>query len=414
MNRVTKKKKSVMNNSILDKDKKYLLACSFGPDSMAAFHLLLQNGYQFEVAIVNYHLRKESNLEVKGLIDYCNLHNIELHVLDVKKPITRNIENECRKIRYNYFKELCEKRRLLGVIVAHHQDDLIETYLLQKHRQNLPEYYGIKEKSIVFGVEVYRPLLDYKKKDLQDICEQNNVPYMIDLSNLKNAFLRNKIRHEIVEKLDDKNRDKILKEIAKKNKELESIFEVINSNDIHNIKTLIYFDEITYLYSINAMVKSVNPRASVSKKLALELLKIIKSDHPNIRLRIPHNLYFVKEYDRVYFEGEKKEISYSFVIDKPCELDTPYFYLDFRKNTKNRNVNISDYPLTIRNANKGDKTKIKDYEVEVRRLFIDWKMPLSIRKRWPVILNKDNEIIYVPRYRSDFVVDKDSNFFVKI
>lgn len=414
MNRGIKKKKSVMNNSILNKDKKYLLACSFGPDSMAAFHLLLQDGYKFEVAIVNYHLRKESNLEVKGLKDYCDLHNIELHILDVKKPIVRNIENECRKIRYSYFKELCEKRRLLGVVVAHHQDDLIETYLLQKHRQNLPEYYGIKEKSNIFGVDVYRPLLDYKKKELQDICDQNNVPYMIDLSNLENAFLRNKIRHEIVEKLDDKNREKLLKEIAIKNKELESIFAVINNNDIHNIKTLIYFDEITYLYSINAMVKSVNPRASISKKLALELLKIIKSDHPNIRLRVPHNLYFVKEYDQVYFEGEKKDVSYSFVIDRPRELDTPYFYLDFRKDTKNRNVKIDDYPLTIRNAQKGDKTKIKDYDVEVRRLFIDWKMPISLRKRWPVIINKNNEIIYVPRYRSDFVVDQASNFFVKI
>lgn len=403
-----------MNNSILNKDKKYLLACSFGPDSMAAFHLLLQDGYKFEVAIVNYHLRKESNLEVNGLKDYCNLHNIQLHILDVKKPIVRNIENECRKIRYNYFKELCEKRRLLGVIVAHHQDDLIETFLLQKHRQNLPEYYGIKEKSNIFGVDVYRPLLDYKKKELQDICEQNNVPYMIDLSNLENVFLRNKIRHEIVEKLDDKNREKILKEVVRKNKELESIFEVINSNDVHNIKTLIYFDEITYLYSINAMVKSVNPRASISKKLALELLKIIKSDHPNIRLRVPHNLYFVKEYDQVYFECEKKDVSYSFVIDRPRELDTPYFYLDFRKDTKNRNVKIDDYPLTIRNAQKGDKTKIKDYDVEVRRLFIDWKMPISLRKRWPIILNKNNEIIYVPRYRSDFVVDQASNFFVKI
>ena len=414
MNKETKKKKSVMNNSILDKSKKYLLACSFGPDSMAAFHLLLQYGYQFEVAIVNYHLRKESNLEVKGLEEYCSLHNIELHILDVKKPITRNIENECRKIRYNYFKELCEKRRLLGVITAHHQDDLIETYLLQKYRQNLPEYYGIKEKTTIFDVEVYRPLLDYKKKDLQDICEQFNVPYMIDLSNLENAFLRNKIRHEIVEKLDYKKRKELLEEIALKNKELDSIFEVINGNDIHNIKTIVYFDEITYLYSINAMVKTVNPKASISKKLALELLKIIKSDHPNIRLRIPHNLYFVKAYDRVYFESERKDVSYSFVVDKPCELDTPYFYLDFRKGANNRNVQTDDYPLVIRSAQKGDKTKIKDYEVEVRRLFIDWKMPAFLRKRWPVILNKNNKIVYVPRYKSDFVAEKDLNFFVKI
>lgn len=402
-----------MNNSILDKEKKYLLACSFGPDSMAAFHLLLQNRYKFEVAIVNYHLRKESDIEVKELEKYCNLHNVTLHILDVKKPIKGNIENECRKIRYNYFKELCENRRLSAVITAHHEDDLIETYLLQKLRQNLPEYYGISEKTNIFGVEVVRPLLSYKKKDLQDICEQNNVPYMIDSSNLETIYLRNKIRHEIIDNLDDKNRQKILKEIAVKNKELDSIYAVINSNDIHEIKTLIYFDEITYLYSINAMVKAVNSKASISKKLALELLKVIKSDRPNIRLKVPHNLYFVKEYGRVFFESEKLDINYSYIIDKPMELNTPYFYLDFRYDASNRNIKISDYPLIIRNAQKGDKTFIKDYEVEVRRLFIDWKMPTSLRKRWPVIINKNKEIVYVPRYRSDFVIDEHSNFYVK-
>ena len=47
----------------LDKDKKYLLACSYGPDSMALFYLLLEIGFKFDVAHVNYHLRKESDVE---------------------------------------------------------------------------------------------------------------------------------------------------------------------------------------------------------------------------------------------------------------------------------------------------------------------------------------------------------------
>ena len=49
----------------LDKNKKYLLACSYGPDSMALFSMLLEEGYRFEVAHVNYHFRNESNLEEK-------------------------------------------------------------------------------------------------------------------------------------------------------------------------------------------------------------------------------------------------------------------------------------------------------------------------------------------------------------
>ena len=47
----------------LDKSKRYLLACSFGPDSMALFDMLLKENYSFEVAHVNYHLREESDFE---------------------------------------------------------------------------------------------------------------------------------------------------------------------------------------------------------------------------------------------------------------------------------------------------------------------------------------------------------------
>ena len=56
----------------LDHSKKYLLACSFGPDSMALFSLLLEYGFNFDVAHVNYHLRKESDAEENGLKSFCD------------------------------------------------------------------------------------------------------------------------------------------------------------------------------------------------------------------------------------------------------------------------------------------------------------------------------------------------------
>ena len=62
----------------LNKNKKYLLACSYGPDSMALFNLLIKDNIDFDVAIVNYHLREESNLEVAWLKRYCELNNKSL------------------------------------------------------------------------------------------------------------------------------------------------------------------------------------------------------------------------------------------------------------------------------------------------------------------------------------------------
>ena len=92
----------------LDKNKKYLLACSYGPDSMALFSMLLKEGYQFEVAHVNYHFRIESDDEEKNLREYCDKNNIKIHVLDNKEKV--NYEHYKR----NNFKNLSVERSLVN------------------------------------------------------------------------------------------------------------------------------------------------------------------------------------------------------------------------------------------------------------------------------------------------------------
>ena len=194
----------------LDHQKKYLLACSYGPDSMALFYLLLKEKYDFDVAHVNYHLRPESDDETKGLQAYCDKYGKKLFVLHVNKEIKRNIEAKCREIRYKFFADLNEQNKYDAVLVAHNQDDHIETYLLQKKRKNLPLFYGINEKTTINGVHILRPLLGFSKPQLIDLCNSNNVPYSIDSTNLEQSFERNKIRINIVSKLTSKERDEYI------------------------------------------------------------------------------------------------------------------------------------------------------------------------------------------------------------
>ena len=104
---------------------------------------------------------------------------------------------------------------------------------------------------------------------------------------------------------------------------------------------------------------------------------------------------------------------YSIVINEPTVIDNDYFFANLLTDTKNRNITLADYPITIRSFKANDKYKIKDYEVLVRRLFIDWKMPMSMRPYWPIILNKEGKIIYIPRYQKDFIPDENTNFYVK-
>lgn len=397
----------------LDKNQRYLLACSFGPDSMALFHMLVNEGYYFEVAHVNYHLRKESIEEQENLRAFCQKNHVVFHLKDVEEKLSKtNIEKRCRDLRYLFFKKVIENNNLDAVLTGHHQDDVIETYIMQKRRRNLVLYYGIKEKMTINEVTIVRPLLNFSKKFLLDYCKNHHVPFAIDKSNLTDRYLRNVIRHKVVEKLTNEERKKYLLEIKKSNEQLQAILDKITQIDNCLNESYLRLNDTELLYALVLKGRQLKIDFKMSKKQGIEIRKILSSKTPNISIVID-GISFNKNYDSFSFSRLENSNDFSYILEKPSKLETPYFYLDFTRESENRNVTEKDYPLTIRNAKPSDKYLIKDYSKTMRRLFIDWKMPTYLRKRWPIILNREGRVIYVPRYRSDFIPEDNCNFYVK-
>jgi len=397
----------------LDKKQKYLLACSHGPDSMALLFMLKEEGYNFAVAHVNYHLREESDQEQAELEAYCKKNNIELYVKEVVEiKGNENLEQQCRIIRYTFFQELVKKYHFYAVLIAHNQDDVIETYLMQKTRQNLVEFYGIKENPIIFDVKIIRPLLNYTKQELLMFCDINKVEYSIDKTNLQDVFLRNKIRHQIVEKMNKEERKKILSEMELENKKISMIIQKISNLKTKSVEEYNRLSDDEFLYAIVNLGRKIKPDFIMSRAQGLEIRKIFNSDKANVTVDVS-GLKLVKSYESFDLFSDCDECKFSYEIKEPTVLDTPYFYLDFTGDASNRNVKLEDYPLTVRNARSDDTYIISGYSKVLRRLFIDWKVPLPLRKRWPVIVNKDGIIIYVPRYQKNFEADAKCNFYVK-
>lgn len=397
----------------LDKKQKYLLACSHGPDSMALFYMLKEEGYNFAVAHVNYHLREESDQEQKELEAYCAKNNVELYVKEVTESLGEtNLEEQCRIIRYTFFKELVNAYHFYAVLIAHNQDDVIETYLMQKTRQNLVEFFGIKENPIIFDTKIIRPVLGFSKQELLMFCDFNKVEYSIDKTNLQDVFLRNKIRHQVVEKMSKEEREKILDEMNAENEKLAKIQEKISQIKTKSIEEYNRLTDDEFLYAIVSLGRKLKPGFTMSRAQGLEIRKIFKSDKANVTVDIS-GLKLVKSYDSFDLIKDKNEQDFSFEIKEPTVLETDYFFLDFGGDTSNRNVTLNDYPLTVRNAKSDDTYIISGYAKQLRRLFIDWKVPLPLRKRWPVIVNKDGIIIYVPRYQKNFKKEDNCNFYVK-
>ena len=398
----------------LEKNKHYLLACSFGPDSMALFDMLLKEGYKFSVAHVNYHLREEADEEESKLRDFCFDNNIGIYVKDVDEGLgDSNLEKKCRDIRYNFFINIVKENHFDALLVAHQEDDLIETYIMQKRRKNLVNYFGIKEMSYFSDIEIIRPLLRYRKEELLMYCKMFNVPYAIDKTNLEDHFLRNQIRHSVVEKMSPIERKDILSEIDQANEKLSQIFITISKIQSNKVEEYLRLNDVEFLYALVALGRKLKADFIISKKQGEELRKVLLSEKPNIALNVG-GLCFFKEYDVLGFREFDEALDYFYDLTEPGILDTPYFYLDFTVDASNRNVKDDDYPLMIRNAQKDDEYEISGYKKELRRLFIDWKMPKSVRNRWPIIVNKDGIIVYVPRYQKDFVPDENTNFYVKL
>lgn len=394
-------KKIVLN---LDKNKKYVIACSFGPDSMALLNAAINEKLNIVVAHVNYHKRNVSSDEQNNLKNYCDERKIPFFVLDLLNAKSEgNFQEWAREKRYEFFAEILKKENADYVLVAHQQDDVIETYLMQKKRENLTKYAGISRENELFGVKIIRPLLNYSKRYLQDYDDENKVPYSIDESNLTNHYTRNKFRHEIVEKLSLEERNKLLEEIEQKNNRKIDLKLVKTKDEFLNLS----YEEIVIL--LNFYMNKVHEHRDLSKGFVENIKKSI-SHKTNLRISISKSLLLEVDYGDLYFVNKSKLSSYGYSFNNI--FSNEFLDIDFSNGTDDRKIDLKNMKLLVKNCNKNDKLIINNYSSKIKRLFIDWKMPLFLRDIWPGIYDEKGTLLYVPRYKKQFEDNHTSKFVI--
>ncbi|CAT04998.1 tRNA(Ile)-lysidine synthase [Mesomycoplasma conjunctivae] len=176
---------------------RFLLAISGGADSM----YLLDRFKKFDIIVahVNYNLRKQSILEQDLVEKYCQKNNITYQILELKNiEYKSNFQSEARNLRYKFFSQVYQKYHCDYLVIAHHSDDFLETILMQKLKNKIVNFWGIKAKINNFGMQIWRPLI-YKvdKNKIIKYNKKNNIAYFDDQSNFKPIYKRNQIRMDI-------------------------------------------------------------------------------------------------------------------------------------------------------------------------------------------------------------------------
>lgn len=191
-------------------DKKILLAISGGVDSMVLLDLFKKSPYQIAVAHCNFNLRSEaSDLDEQLVKEYCNENNIHFFVNsfnteEYAELHKQSIQIAARELRYQWFDELLKNNNLDYLVTAHHLDDSVETFLINFTRgTGLDGLLGIPE----INEQTVRPLLIFSRNQILDYAIQNNISWREDASNATTKYLRNKIRHDIIPILKEKNAD---------------------------------------------------------------------------------------------------------------------------------------------------------------------------------------------------------------
>lgn len=183
-------------------EKNFLLAVSGGVDSMVLAHLFADSGIKFQVAHINYKLRgKDSDDDAKLVKDFCDKNQIKIHLYEVSEKDEKpdgSVQLWARELRYKFFREIQETENLEYLVTAHHLNDQLETFLI-----NLSRGSGIKGLSGIPFKEnnILRPLLNFSKDEIYRFAKEHNIDFREDSSNLKNDYLRNKIRNKIVPEL---------------------------------------------------------------------------------------------------------------------------------------------------------------------------------------------------------------------
>lgn len=399
------------HNLILDKP--IIVAVSGGADSVSLLYVLKNLGYSLILAHVNHNKREASKIEEASMRDLAKELNISFELLDYHYSNLDNFQAEAHHARYNFFKSLCDKYNTNIIATAHHKDDQIETVLMKlMEGSNLYGYGGISILNERDGYLFVRPLLCVTKEEIYAYCKKNNLIYFEDSSNQEDDYLRNRLRHKVIPILKEECpslSDKIMEYSIQLHEAFDYIREEsisyldknnnkINLDSFHNLNIAVKKDILSLLLERSFIRKN--------NDIIDNMLKLLKTKDGNKELHLENNYRFVKSYNLAYISKGNIKENKEYQLDLGDEIivgDYRFYLTKSHNNICANYINIcyNDlvFPLTIRYRKDGDMMNIGIGNKRVSRILIDKKVPKEKRDQIPLVLDKNQNVLWVVGYQ---------------
>jgi len=191
---------------MLNSKSTYIVAVSGGVDSVVLLHKMLShkspdnpNAPKFIVAHFDHGIRDDSTLDAEFVRLLAEKHDLEFELGNGKLGPGAS-EAAARDARYEFLRTVAKKHDASMIVTAHHQDDVLETMIINMVRGTGPRGLGPMSSSI----DILRPLLNSTKQELIQYANDNELEWREDPSNSDEKYLRNYIRANVTPKLGDK------------------------------------------------------------------------------------------------------------------------------------------------------------------------------------------------------------------
>lgn len=238
---ISKVRENILKNNLLEDGDKIVLGLSGGPDSVFLAHVLeylkksfkekYNISYSIIICHINHMIRKEAGEDEELAKKYaekycCEFYSLHSDVQTLAKE-SKISEEECgRNVRYEFFNKILKEKSCTKIAVAHNAGDNAETVLHNFMRgAGLNGLCGISVKN----GSIIRPILNIKKDEIIEYLDENRIEYNIDRTNKELIYTRNKIRNDLIPKIEDEYNPNIIDTINRMAEKISDDMDFIDS-----------------------------------------------------------------------------------------------------------------------------------------------------------------------------------------